>query len=261
MKKFIATMLALVCALSLVACGSKNADAGKKFTMGIDPEYPPFSYMGDDGEYTGFDVEICKAACEKLGYEFVVFEVNWDEKLVQLDANECDCIWSGMTVLDSMKEAGYTLSAPYYSNTQVLLVKEDSGFASSKDLAGKDVAVMLGTSGDELLSSDLADMAATFNSVVTCESFLKCFTELGGGAVDAVFVDYPVAVSYAKENAGYKVIDENLGAEEYGVAFRSGDKALCAEIEKAVADLVKDGTYAKIAEKYPDIVENLVFLR
>lgn len=260
MKKFLSVLLVALMALSLVACGSKD-NGGKKFIMGIDPEYPPFSYMGDDGQYTGFDVEVCKAVCEKLGYEFVVFEVNWDEKLIQLDANECDCVWAGMTILDSMKEAGYTLSAPYYSNTQVLLVKEDAGFASSKDLAGKDVAVMLGTSGDELLNTDLADMAATFNSVITCDSFLKCFTELGGGAVDAVFVDYPVAASYARENAGYKIIDENLGAEEYGIAFRSGDKDLCAEIEKAVADLVKDGTYANIAAKYDDIIDNLVFLR
>lgn len=261
MKKFLAVLLSLAVVLSLTACGAK-ADS-KKFIMGIDPEYPPFSYMDENGNYTGFDVEVCQAVCEKLGYEFAVFELNWDEKLVQLDAMECDCVWSGMTLLDSMSEAGYTLSAPYFSNTQVLLVKESSGYTSSKDLAGKDVAVMLGTSGDELLNTDLADLAKSFNKVVTCESFLKCFTELGGNAVDAVFVDYPVAAAYARENAGYKIIDENLGAEEYGIAFRSGDKDLCAAVEKAVAELVADGTYAKIAEKYreDDIIDNLIFLR
>lgn len=261
MKKFLALLLSALCVISLCACGGKKDAEQKKFVMGIDPEYPPFSYMGDDGKYTGFDVEICEKACEKLGYEFEVFEVNWDEKLIQLDANECDCVWSGMTILDSMKEAGYTLSEPYYSNTQVLLVKDDSEFTSTKDLAGKAVAVMLGTSGDELLNNDLADLAATFDEVVTCESFLKCFTELGGGAVDAVFVDYPVAASYASENEGYRIIDEQLGAEEYGIAFRSADKALCEAIEGAVKELVKDGTYAEIAAKYPDIVDNLVYLR
>lgn len=263
MKKFLCVLVMVAMTLSLAACGSngaKNAEA-KVFTMGIDPEYPPFSYMGDDGEYTGFDVEVCKAACEKLGWDFKVFGVNWDEKLVQLDANECDCVWSGMTILDSMKEAGYVISAPYYDNTQVLLVKEESGVESSKDLAGKVVAVQLGTSGENLLQNDLADLAATFDSVLTCDSFLKCFTELGGGAVDAVFVDYPVAASYAAENAGYKIIDEQLGGEQYGIAFRSGDLEMCKEIEGAVAELVADGTYAKIAEKYPDIVENLVFLK
>lgn len=260
MKKIISLLLVLVCAFSLVACGSKDTGKGRKFVMGIDPEYPPFSYMGDDGNYTGFDVEICKAACEKLGWEFEVFEVNWDEKLIQLDSNECDCVWSGMTIVDSMKEEGYVLSTPYYENTQVLLVKENSGFEKSSDMAGKDVAVMLGTSGDLLLAEDLKDWADTFNSLVTCDSFLKCFTELGGDAVDGVFVDYPVAAAYAAENAGYKIINENLGAEQYGVAFRSSDQAVCDEIEKAVAELVSEGTYKSIAEKYPDIIDNLVFI-
>jgi len=262
MKKAIAIILALILVLSLCACGGKDEPAGeaKTFIMGIDPEYPPFSYIADDGSYSGFDVEICRAACEKLGWNFEVFGVNWDEKLVQLDANECDCIWSGMTILDSMKEQGYVLSAPYYDSTQVLLVKADSGYTSSADLAGKIVAVQLGTSGESLLNGDLADLAATFDNVLTCDSFLKCFTELDGGAVDAVFVDLPVATSYAAENEGFVIINENLGAEQYGIAFRSGDAELCAAIEGAVAELVADGTYAKIAENYPDIVNNLIFL-
>ena len=265
MKKILAITLAALMLLTMAACAAKPAEsaaAAKTFTMGIDAEYPPFSYLGENGEYTGFDVEICKACCEKLGWEFKVFGVNWDEKLVQLDAGECDCVWSGMTILDSMKEAGYVLSAPYYDSTQVLLVKSDSGFASYTDLAGKDVAVQLGTSGEALLAEDgdLADIAATFNSVITCESFLKCFTELDGGAVDAVFVDLPVATSYAAEHEGFTVLNENLGAEQYGIAFRSGDAETCKSIEDAVAGLVADGTYAKIAEKYPDIVNNLLFL-
>lgn len=168
----------------------------RTFTMGIDPEYNPFSYMGDDGEYTGFDVEVCKAVCDVLGWDFKVFGVNWDQKLVQLDAKECDCVWSGMTILDSMKEAGYVISTPYYYNTQVLVVAENGGIKSSKDLKDKVVAVQLGTSGEALLNEDLSDLKDTFKELVTCDSFLKCFTELEGGAVDAVFVDYPVAKAY-----------------------------------------------------------------
>ena len=171
MKKLIALMLAMVMALSLVACGKPaendnsandnntdgDATATRTFVMGVDAEYPPFSYLGE----------------------------------------ECDCVWSGMTILDSMKEAGYVISAPYYDNTQVIMVKEGSDIKSSADLAGKVVAVQLGTSGEALLADggDLADLAATFADLTTCDSFLKCFTELGGGAVDAVIVDKPVAVS------------------------------------------------------------------
>ena len=275
MKKILALVLALVMALSLAACGKtdKKDDAQgasddtvntakTTFVMGIDAEYPPFSYIDANGEYTGFDVEICKAACDLLGWELQVFGVNWDQKLVQLDAKECDCIWSGMTILDSMKDAGYVLSTPYYDNTQVIMVKEGSDIKSSADLAGKVVAVQLGTSGEALLADggDLADLAATFGELTTCDSFLKCFTELGGGAVDAVIVDKPVAVSYAEKNAGFTVLDEGLGAEQYGIAFRADDADLCAAIEGAVAELVSNGTYAEIAAKYPDIVNNLTLL-
>ena len=245
MKKLIALMLAMVMALSLVACGKPaendnsandnntntdgDATATRTFVMGVDAEYPPFSYLGEDGQYTGFDVEVCKAVCDLLGWDLQVFGVNWDQKLVQLDAKECDCVWSGMTILDSMKEAGYVISTPYYDNTQVIMVKEGSDIKSSADLA-------------------------------TCDSFLKCFTELGGGAVDAVIVDKPVAVSYAESNKGFTVLDEGLGAEQYGIAFRAGDEELCATVEDAVAQLVANGTYAEIAAKYPDIANNLTLL-
>ena len=267
MKKLLVLALAALMLVGVLAgCGSKDgaeapsADERTTFVMGVDAEYPPFSYLGDDGAYTGFDVEVCQAVCDKLGWELEIFPVNWDQKLVQLDSNECDCVWSGMTILDSMTEAGYVISEPYYDNTQVLVVKEDSGVASSKDLAGKAVAVQLGTSGEALLNEDLADLAATFGEVVTCDSFLKCFTELEGNSVDAVFVDMPVAAAYVAEHDGLKIIDEQLGAEQYGIAFRSGDEELCKKVDDAVQELVADGTYAKIAEKYPDIVNNLLFL-
>lgn len=264
MKRFFALALAMLMLVGMMSgCGSDkdaSADGKTKFVMGIDPEYPPFSYLGEDGEYTGFDVEICQAVCDYLGWELEIFGVNWDEKLVQLDANECDCVWSGMTILDSMKEAGYVISEPYYDNTQVLVVKADSGISSSADLAGKAVAVQLGTSGEALLNGDLEELKDSFGELVTCDSFLKCFTELEGSAVDAVFVDLPVAASYVAEHDGLKIIDEQLGAEQYGIAFRAGDEELCAQVEEALAALVENGTYAEIAAKYPDIVNNLLFL-
>ncbi len=265
MKRIIAMVLALMMVFALCACSNNNSDdkaddSTRTLVVGVDAEYPPYAYMGDDGKYTGFDVETAQAVCDLLGWKMEIFALNWDQKLVQLDSKECDCIWAGMTILDSMKDAGYVISEPYYDNTQVLLVKADSGYKSSADLAGKTVAVQLGTSGQTLLDGDLADLKATFKDVVTCNSFLSCFTELGGGSVDAVFVDYPVAAAYAAENDGYYIINENLGAEQYGIAFRSGDQALCDEIQAAIDQLVENGTYQKIAEKYPDIMNNLIFL-
>ncbi len=269
--KILALMLAIAMLLCLAACGEKkeaddttDADKTEKvtFTMGIDPEYPPFSYLDENGEYTGFDVEICKACCDYLGWDFEVFGVNWEQKLVQLDAEECDCVWSGMTILDSMKEAGYVISEPYFYNTQVLVVKDSSGIKSSADLKDKFVAVQLGTSGEALLAEDgdLADLSATFKELVTCESFVKCFSELDGNAVDAVFVDKPVADTFVAENEGFTVINEELGAEQYGIAFRADDGDMNTAIQGAIDALVENGTYAEIAAKYPDIVDNLIFI-
>ncbi|MDO5331566.1 MAG: transporter substrate-binding domain-containing protein [Bacillota bacterium] len=268
MKKILAVLFAVVMVFSFAACGDKKQDeqqvSKQKFVMGIDAEYPPFSYLGSDGKYTGFDVEICQAACEKLGWEWDVFGVNWDQKLIQLDAKECDCVWAGMTILDSMKEAGYVLSNPYFDSRQVFLVKADSGIKTVADIAGKDVAVMLGTSGETLLNEDLTDIKATFNKLITTESFVKAFAELDGNGVDAVFVDFPVAKAQMAKNAGaYVLIDEDLGVEQYGIAFRSTDAELCKQIESAVAELVKDGTYEQIASKpeYAEIKDNLIFLQ
>ena len=245
MKKTIGFVLTLVLMFALFAPAASAAD--KTFVMGIDPEYPPFSYLGDDGEYTGFDVEVCKAVCDYLGWDMKIFGVNWDEKLVQLDSFECDCVWSGMTILDSMKEAGYVISEPYYDNTQVLVVKADSGFTSSKDLAGKIVAVQLGTSGESLLNGDLKDLADTFDSVLTCDSFLKCFTELQGGAVDAVFVDMPVAAS---QRGVLRVVDDDaedvlvwpilLGDGEVDFEGR-GAKVLFDGVAKGFEILLEEG--------------------
>ncbi len=259
-----AAVIALLAAAYFIFFNKPAKINGGKFTMGIDPEYPPFSYIGDDGEYTGFDVEICKAACEKLGLDFQIFAVNWDQKLVQMDSKECDCIWSGMTILPSMTEAGYVISKPYFDNTQVIVVKTDSTIAGPADLAGKVVAVQNGTSAFKMVSEggDQEALGKTFASLTTPESYNTCFAELDGGAVDAVIVDQPVALDQIKKNANLKILDGDLGSEQYGIAFRSGDAELCAKIEEAVAGLVKDGTYARIASKdeYKDITNNLIFL-
>lgn len=259
-----AAVIALLVAAYFIFFNKPAKINGGKFTMGIDPEYPPFSYIGDDGEYTGFDVEICKAACEKLGLDFQIFAVNWDQKLVQMDSKECDCIWSGMTILPSMTEAGYVISKPYFDNTQVIVVKTDSTIAGPADLEGKVVAVQNGTSAFKMVSEggDQEALGKTFASLTTPESYNTCFAELDGGAVDAVIVDQPVALDQIKKNANLKILDGDLGSEQYGIAFRSGDAELCAKIEEAVAELVKDGTYAKIASKdaYKDITNNLIFL-
>ena len=256
MKKILALALALIMILSA------SAALADTFKMGIDAEYPPFSYLDDSGNYAGFDVDVCKAVCDKLGWELEIVPINWDTKLISLDNKEHDCVWSGMTILDSMKDAGYVLSAPYFDNSQVILTKKDSGITTLADLAGKRVAVQLGTSGEELLANEQLELAKTFESgaPITMENFNICATELAAGGVDAVAIDLPVAANKLKLFPDFVILEETLGIEQYGICFRKGDEELCKKVEDALAELVADGTYLEIANKYEDIEEDALLL-
>ena len=251
----IAALLVIAAVVVVVLVTRKPAtEEGKVFKMGIDAEYPPFSYLDDDGKYAGFDVEMCQAVCDQYGWKLEIVPVNWDTKLISLDNKEHDCVWSGMTILDSMKEAGYVLSFPYYDNTQVVLTKDGNGISTLADLAGKKVAVQLGTSGQALLEDEEGqlELAKTFEggAAVTMENFNICATELDAGGVAAVVIDLPVAKSLAAKFAGFQILDETLGSEQYGICFRNGDDELCKQVEEAITKLVKDGTYQKLGEKY-----------
>ena len=248
MKKLLALALALCLVLSAAIA------LADQFKIGLDAEYPPFSYLDDNGEYAGFDVEMCKAVCDIYGWELKIVPVNWDTKLISLDNQEHDCVWSGMTILDSMKDAGYVVSFPYYDNTQVVLTKEGNGIATLEDLAGKRVAVQLGTSGQELLEDEEGqlELSKTFDggAAITMENFNICATELDAGGVDAVVIDLPVAQSLAAKFEGFVILEESLGSEQYGICFRNGDDELCKQVEDGIMKLVEDGTYLALAEKY-----------
>ena len=247
MKKIIAIVLTLMLVLALGASAESVT-----FKMGFDAEYPPYTYMGDDGEYTGFDIEMCKAVCEILDWEVELVPINWDTKLISLDAGEIDCIWSGLTI-DVLDPEEYTISMAYSNNSQVILTKEGAGIATLADLEGKVVGVQLGTSADIMLQEEQAELAATFSggAAVTFDDYNVCFTELMAGSIDAIAIDYPVAMTKIAEYGDeYFILDETLAAEQYGICFRKDDAEMCAAVEGAFMQLVEDGTYLELAEKY-----------
>ena len=247
MKKLIA--IALILMFALIACASAE---GTTFKMGIDAEYPPYTYLGDDGEYTGFDVEMCQKVCEILGWDLEIVPINWDTKLIQLDANEIDCIWSGLTI-DVIDPEAYTLSMAYSDNTQMILTKQGSGIETLDDVAGKTVGVQLGTSADIAISEggDYADFGATFGELVRYENYNIAFTELMAGAVDAIAIDVGVANNKIAEYGDeYYCVEEPFASEQYGICFRKDDADICAQVEDAYMQLVADGTYIALGEKY-----------
>ena len=255
MKKFAAMILVLV-----MICSAAAMAETVTFKMGFDAEYPPYTYMGDDGEYTGFDIEMCKGVCEILGWELELVPVNWDTKLISLDSNEVDCIWSGLTI-DVIDPEQYTLSMAYSDNSQVILTKADSGITTLADLAGKIVGVQLGTSADLMLQNDQAELAATFGDLQRFENYNVCFTELMAGSIDAVAIDIGVAANKIKEYGDeYVMLDESMASEKYGICFRKDDADMCAQVEEAYMQLVEDGTYQSLAEKYELDVSALCLL-
>ncbi|MBQ3423582.1 MAG: transporter substrate-binding domain-containing protein [Clostridia bacterium] len=247
MKKLLAAALVLM--FALIACASAE---GVTFRMGIDAEYPPYSYMGDDGNYTGYDVEMCQKVCEILGWNMEVVPINWDTKLIQLDAGDMDCIWSGLTI-DVIDPEAYSISFAYSDNSQMILTKQGSGIETLDDVAGKRVGVQLGTSADILLSEggDAAEFGATFGELVRYENYNICFTELMADAIDAVAIDIGVAAGkIAEYGDDYYCVEEPFAAEQYGICFRKADAEMCAQVEGAFMQLVEDGTYISLAEKY-----------
>ena len=247
MKKIFAMVLVLM--MVLVSAASAESFT---FKMGIDAEYPPYSYIDDNGDYAGYDVEMCKAVCDILGWDLEIVPINWDTKLVTLDAGEIDCIWSGLTI-DVLDPEAYTISVAYADNSQMILTKADSGIATLADLAGKVVGVQLGTSADILLQNEQKALADTFDGgePVRFENYNVCFTELQAGSIDAIAIDYPVAAAkIAEYGDGYLMLDESIASEEYGICFRKDDAELCQQVEDAFMQLVEDGTYVSLAEKY-----------
>lgn len=252
MKKTLALILALVLMF---------AASAETFRMGFDAEYPPYSYMGDDGNYTGYDVEMCEKVCAILGWDMEYVPINWDTKLIGLDAGEYDCIWSGLTI-DVLDDSQYSISFAYSDNSQMFLTRTDAGIKTFDDLKGKIVAVQLGTSADILLSGDMADLAATFGELQRFENYNVCFTELMAGSIDAIAIDIGVAANKIAEYGAdkYMMLDESWASEQYGICFRLEDAEMCKKVEDAFMQLVEDGTYLALAEKYELDVNALCLL-
>ena len=270
MKKLISTVLALGMAASLAACGSNASTAastaestvestaaagdsdldyikGKgKMTIGY-TVYEPMNYTDADGNFTGFDTELATAVCEKLGVEPEFVEINWDTKIVELDAKSIDCIWNGMTLTDDI-QANAACTKAYAKNAQVVVMKADADYSSTADLVGKTVVAEAGSAGESAINDDesLAQADYVSKSVQT-----DCLMEVAAGTADAAVLDVTLASAMIGDGTDYAdlAIKDELNAEEYGVAFRKGSDAADA-VNAAFDELKADDTMQALADKY-----------
>jgi polar amino acid transport system substrate-binding protein len=260
MKRFFYTLLVLVLIFSLAACGAAPAADKFVFKHGYDKDYPPYSFIQEDGTDGGFDVELAKAVCEKLGWEYQGVPFNWDAKDLELNSGACDCIWSGFTI--NGREDDYLWTKPYSDNTQKVLVPKDSEIKTLADLAGKQVAVQGATSAYDMLTKaeegELKDLKDSFAGLSTYETYTAAIADMNAGAIDAVVIDVTQGNFQISKNPDLVFLDEDLATEQYGIGFRLGDTELRDSVEKAIAELKKDGTFEAIGKKYPDIYDYLI---
>ena len=276
MKKTISILLVAMLAMTMLAgCGEKEevlapaeettetreADQGVdegtglakegKFVVGFDAEYPPYGYMDESGEYTGFDLEMAQALADLNGWELVKTPINWDSKDMELDSGSIDCVWNGFTI--NNREDLYTWSKPYVDNSQVMIVSEDSGIKTLADLKDKTVGVQAASAALELLQDPEGqkDLADTFKTLQEFPDYNSAFVELQAGAIDAVAMDIGVAQYQIKSRGeGFTIVEETLNSEQYGVGCKLGNEALRDKINAGLDELVKNGTFDELAEKY-----------
>lgn len=219
--------------------------------VGFDNSYPPYGYIGDDGEYTGFDLDLAKEVCERNGWNYVAQPINWDAKDGELNGGAITCIWNGFT--REGREDQYTFSNDYMRNAQVIVVKADSDVKSLEDLAGKSVVTQVDSAALEVLEGDQAELAATFGSLEEQSEYNTVFMQLESGAIDAVACDLSIAQYQmsAKPDA-YVMLDETLSEEHYAVGFKQGNTDLADAVNATLAEMKEDGTIEKLCEKYAD---------
>ena len=269
MKK-LKVMVAAVCALALAACvlagcSSNTASNDKKdaaatssdkttLIVGFDQSYPPYGFVGNDGNFTGFDLDLAAEVASRNGWDIQLEPIDWDAKDTLLNSGAITCIWNGFTM--EGRENDYTFSDPYMLNAQVVVVKKGSGIESLADLAGKNVITQTDSAAYDVLAGDeatKADLNATFASLDTIGDYNTAFMQLESGAVDAVACDLSIAQYQmsAKPDA-YVQLPEDLSSEHYAVGVKKGNTELADAITKTLKEMNEDGTIEKLCEKYAE---------
>ena len=226
----------------------KIMDKGE-FIMGMDVSFPPMGFKDEEGNLTGFDVELAQAVAEHMGVKVNLQAIDWNAKEMELNTGTIDVIWNGYTITPERQEQ-VLMSEPYMENAQVIVVRADSDINSLADVAGKTLGVQDGSSAEEAVNAD-EEFASSIGKTVKFDNNVMALMDLANGQVDAVAVDSVVADYYSAQTPDtYKILDETLAPEEYGIGFRKGDEAFMNAVMDALKEMKEDGTAAEISNKW-----------
>lgn len=218
-------------------------------TFGTNAEFPPFEFVAGTGvidQYDGIDMAIAKQIAEDNGMTAAIENMEFDSLLIALQNGQIDAVIAGMTVTEERQEA-VDFSTPYYTATQVMIVKEDSDIAAAADMADKKICVIQGYTGEVCVN----DMGYPY------EAFKKgteAVMELVNGKCDVVVIDSATAQKYVNDNEGLKIVEDAAAfeAEEYAIAVRKGNTGLLDMINAAIEAKLADGTIAELGVKYTE---------
>lgn len=261
-KKIIAAVLAAITLFTVVmlagcAGGAKDDNSGepkKTFTVGLDATFAPYGYQDDSGEIVGFDIDLAKEVAKRNNWEFKAQPIEWAAKDTELNAGTIDCIWNGFTM--NGRENDYLWSDAYVDNSQVVVVKADSGIKTFADLAGKTLIAQQESSAEKALkdeeNEDMKALLASLKSLDLVGEYDLAFTNLDAGAADAIAMDIGVAQYKIKARGEdkYIILEERIAAEEYGVGFKLGNTELRDQVQKTLNEMIADGTFESIAKTW-----------
>jgi polar amino acid transport system substrate-binding protein len=257
MKKKVQNMLlaALLLALLVCGCSTSTADMGgdeelPELLIGIDDSYEPYTYVDENGDYAGLDVELAKEACRRMNREAVFVGIKWDNKNDYLADGSIDCIWSCFSM--NGREADYTWVGPYMYSRQMVAVTSDSQIEKISDLNGKKVSVMSSTKPETIFLERESDEIPEVQELYSMENMNYVFAALQYGYVDAAAGHEIMMRQYMESTAGeYRLLDEELQAVEVGVAFDKDNPSDAAEeLDQALSEMKEDGSLEKILEEY-----------
>lgn len=274
-KRVIGCLLAAVMAASMAGCGGNGTSAenggntsensadsasdtsgdstaaggeGGTLIVGFDSAFPPMGFVGDDGGYTGFDLDLAAEVADRLGMDVEYRPIDWNSKDLELESGTINCIWNGFTMTG--REEDYEWSDPYMKNEQIFVVRGDSDYASAADLAGKVIDVQMDSSAQHALDEN-QELASSFKEIRPVADYLTCLMELESGAVDAVAMDEVFASYYiTQNNKDFKILDDVIAEEEYGVGFKKGNTELRDKVNDTLKEMAADGTLEEISKEW-----------
>ncbi|AOZ93804.1 amino acid ABC transporter substrate-binding protein [Paenibacillus crassostreae] len=249
MKKIsiVAILLGMVMMVVAGCSGSNNKD-GNTVVIGIDDKFAPMGFRDDNNELVGFDIDYAKATIEKMGKEVSFQPIDWSSKESELNSGRIDLIWNGYTITDERK-GKVLFSKPYLENSQVAVVLATSEYSVLNDLADKNLGLQsLSSAADALNANPVKDI---IKGVTEYSDNVMALSDLKSGRTDAVIIDEVVANYYmALEEGSFKLLNESLAPEQYGIGVKQGNEELLNDLQAALDELNIDGTASEISVKW-----------